>query len=114
MDIGDTLESIKRNISRVLNTRVGESQSTPELGLFDFNDASASSKDLCCRMQQSIRQCIGRFEPRLTQLQVSVLYDESSPVMLKFLLQGRVNVSHRNDLLKIDLLLDTNRRYRVV
>lgn len=114
LDISDTLDSIKRNVSRVLNTRVGESQSCPELGLFDFNDASAGSRDLCCRMQQWIHQCISRFEPRLSELRVSVLYDESNPAALKFLLQGRVRVSNREDLLKIDLLLDANRRYRVV
>nr|WP_237158810.1 type VI secretion system baseplate subunit TssE [Shewanella khirikhana] len=114
MDVGDTLESIKRNISRVLNTRVGESQSCPEMGLFDFNDASAGSMDLCCRMQQWIYQCICRYEPRLSELQVTVLYDDSTPVLLKFMLQGRVRVSNREDLLKIDLLLDANRRYRVV
>ncbi|MEF1207794.1 type VI secretion system baseplate subunit TssE, partial [Photobacterium damselae] len=34
------LDSIKRNISQLLNSRIGESLSAPELGLVDSNDAT--------------------------------------------------------------------------
>ncbi|HDS1200594.1 TPA: type VI secretion system baseplate subunit TssE [Shewanella algae] len=108
------VDSIKRNVSHILNTRIGESQSCPELGLFDFNDASSGSVDLGLRMRNGIKACLSRFEPRLTDIDVSVLFDEGNPMNLRFHIYGSIRVASNKDKLKIDLLLDNSRRYRVV
>lgn len=113
-DIDDVVQSIKRNISHVLNTRMGESLSCPELGLFDFNDASSGTADLCLKMRRGIIQCLRVFEPRLSNLEVEVLFDEDRPMSLRFQVFGQISVTSRNDKLKIDLLLDNNRSYTVL
>ncbi|KEA65274.1 hypothetical protein ADIMK_0231 [Marinobacterium lacunae] len=112
--LSDIVDSIKRNVSHVLNTRIGESQSCPELGLFDFNDASSGSIDLGLRMRHGIAQCLARFEPRLIDIEVKVLFDDTDPMNLRFHIVGGIKVASAKDRLKIDLLLDNNRRYKVL
>ena len=107
------IASIKCNISGLLNTRVGESQSCPELGLFDFNDASSGSLDLGNKIKADIKACIERFEPRLSQIDISVLHDNTCPFSLRFYIDGNINVKSVNEKVEIDLFLDSNRTYRV-
>ena len=107
------IDSIKRNVSHILNTRIGESQSCPELGLIDFNDGSCGSVDLGVRMRNAIKACLSRFEPRLTNIDVCVLFDERNPMVLRFHIYGSITVASNKDKLMIDLLLDNNNRYRV-
>ncbi|KXF83057.1 type VI secretion system baseplate subunit TssE [Enterovibrio coralii] len=109
----DVLDSIKVSISNLLNARVGEALSAPELGLIDFNDASLSSHDLAIQIRRAIIRCIRQYEPRIQDMDISVLPDEYSPLNLRFQIAASVNVGamHRN--VRIDLLLDSNRKYRV-
>lgn len=111
--IEHVIASIKRNISGLLNTRVGESQSCPELGLFDFNDANSGSFDLGVRIKAGIKACIERFEPRLTQLDIRVLHDDTCPFSLRFHIHGKISVKSIKEKVEIDLVLDSNRTYRV-
>lgn len=113
-EVEDLVNSIKRNISNILNTRTGESQSCPELGLFDFNDASAGSADLNLKMRRNIKSCLSRFEPRIVDIEVETISNYDDPMSLRFNIQGRIKVSDSKDILKIDLLLDSNRRYKVI
>ena len=107
------IASIKHNISGLLNTRVGESQSCPELGLFDFNDASSGSFDLGIRIKAGIQTCLERFEPRLSHLDICVLHDSGCPFSLRFLIHGQINVKSVQKKIEIDLFLDSNRTYRI-
>lgn len=111
--IEHVIASIKRNLSGLLNTRVGESQSCPELGLFDFNDASSGSFDLGVRIKTGIKACIERFEPRLSHIDIRVLHDSACPFSLRFHIHGKINVKTAQEMIEIDLILDSNRTYRV-
>lgn len=108
------LRSIKRNISNILNTRLGESQSSPNLGLVDFNDASMTSLDLSVQFKRSIKFCLEHFEPRLSQVEVVVFKDESDLLNLRFGITAVINTSAIHEKVKIELLLDNNKKYRVM
>ncbi|MCL1125548.1 type VI secretion system baseplate subunit TssE [Shewanella surugensis] len=112
--VDETMDSIKRSIARVLNARIGESQSCPEYGLLDFNDASLGSFDLGLQIRLSIKNCIERFEPRISNVEVTVFHDESSPLNLTFNIVGKLAVSHMDEKIQIELFLDNNRKYRVI
>ena len=45
-DTNDLVDSLKRNLQATLNTRSGNAQSCPELGIIDFNDATGSSVEV--------------------------------------------------------------------
>ncbi len=108
------LRSIKRNVSNILNTRLGESLSAPELGLMDFNDASASSLDLSVQIKRSMTRCLERFEPRLRDIDVLVFSDEREPLNLRFCVTAMINLSMIHEKVRIELLLDNNKKYRVL
>ncbi|MEG0245469.1 MAG: type VI secretion system baseplate subunit TssE, partial [Pseudomonas sp.] len=57
--------AIKRHLETLLNARQGCSQSSPELGLRDFNGHDVNSGDLLAQVSADIRRTIQRFEPRI-------------------------------------------------
>lgn len=110
----DVLDSIKRNISDLLNTRMGEAQSAPTLGLIDFNDATLGSHDLALQIKLAILECIGRYEPRIGGMEINILTDDDSPLSLRFHITACLNSSAIDKKIQIDLLLDNNKKYRVI
>ncbi|MBD1557007.1 type VI secretion system baseplate subunit TssE [Vibrio sp. S9_S30] len=113
-DSAEVLRSIKRNVSNILNTRIGESLSSPNLGLVDFNDATMAMLDLSIRVKLSIKRCLEEFEPRLKEVDVTVIQDEAEPLNLRFSVAATIDTSAVHERVKINLLLDNNRKYRVV
>ncbi|CAH0537453.1 type VI secretion system baseplate subunit TssE [Vibrio marisflavi] len=108
------VESIKRNISQLLNTRIGESLSAPDLGLIDFNDATLGCHDLALQIKLAIQQCLERYEPRLNNIDIQYTPDDESPLNLRFQITASVNAKAIHNSVKIDLLLDNSRKYRVI
>lgn len=109
----DVVDSVKRNIAQLLNTRMGESLSSPDLGLLDFNDATLGSQDLAMKIRRAIRHCIERYEPRVEDIDIRVLPDATTPLKLKFHIVATVRTGAMHDKVQIDLFLDSNRSYRV-
>lgn len=110
----DVLNSIKNNVSKILNTRVGGAQSSPGLGLIDFNDATLETLDLSLKVKLAIKECLHRFEPRLKNVEVIAETNCFSPLSLQFRITAEINSDAIHDRVHISLLLDQNRQYRVV
>ncbi|TMX45543.1 type VI secretion system baseplate subunit TssE [Vibrio sp. Hep-1b-8] len=113
-DASDVLKSIKLNVSRILNTRVGGAQSSRELGLIDFNDATLDTLDLSLKITFAIQDCLNNFEPRLQKVEVVPETDSYSPLSLKFKITAEINSEAIHDRVQFSLLLDQNRKYRVI
>lgn len=109
----DVLESVKRNVSNILNTRIGGAQSAPHLGLVDFNDATLETMDLSLRIKLAIQHCLERYEPRLKQVLVRADSDHFNPLTLRFHIVASLNCDALHQKVQFSLLLDQNRKYRV-
>ncbi|EGU33266.1 type VI secretion system baseplate subunit TssE [Vibrio scophthalmi] len=112
-DAMDVLQSIKRNVSNILNTRLGEAQSAPMLGLVDFNDATLETLDLSLRIKLAIQNCLVSYEPRLRNIEIRSESDPYSPLMLRFNIVAEINSEALHDRVQLSLLLDQNRKYQV-
>ncbi|WP_194437802.1 type VI secretion system baseplate subunit TssE [Vibrio fluminensis] len=112
-DAVDVLESIKSNVSNVLNSRLGGAQSAPDLGLIDFNDATLETIDLSVRIKLAIKHCLERYEPRLTGVIVSANADTFNPLSLRFQIVAQINSEVIHEKVQFSLLLDQNRQYQV-
>ncbi|MEL7290996.1 MAG: type VI secretion system baseplate subunit TssE [Pseudomonadota bacterium] len=110
----DVVRSIKRNVSMILNTRVGGAQSSPTLGLIDFNDATLDTLDLSLKVKLAIQDCLQNYEPRLKNIEVVAETDSFSPLSLQFRITAQINSEAIHDRVQINLLLDQNRKYRVI
>ncbi len=107
----DVVESIKRHLVDLLNSHPGNSASVPELGLLDFNDATIGVLDLELNIQQAIRHCIERYEPRVKRVDVESLPNSGDPLQLRFQVHATVLLGKGSTHTTIDLLLN-NKRYQ--
>ncbi|MFD4841344.1 type VI secretion system baseplate subunit TssE [Achromobacter sp. NPDC058515] len=105
------IHAIKRHLELLLNSRRGCSQSSPGLGLEDFNDAAMGSADLLLQVSQDIRRSVEAFEPRVKVLGVHARPDGSQPLNLNFRLDCLVPVANTEEQVEIDLVIHHRDRY---
>ncbi|WP_414648288.1 type VI secretion system baseplate subunit TssE [Dyella sp.] len=101
----ERIHAVKRHLKWLLNARQGCSQSSPDLGLSDFNDAAIGSADLALRVRQDIERLVAAYEPRVQVLSVRVCPDPDQPLDLHFRLDCLVPVHHAEEKVEIDLLI---------
>ncbi|WP_256831561.1 type VI secretion system baseplate subunit TssE [Pseudomonas sp. Pse1] len=99
------VEAIKRHLEQVLNSRQGCSQSSPELGLRDFNGVTQASSDLVVAISADIRRSVEAFEPRITVTGVRYQPDPDLPLELNFRLDCQVRVNHKEEQVQIEVAM---------
>lgn len=109
------LYSVRNNLRNVLNTRSGSCYGSPALGIVDFNDdRAADSIPLRERAVLAIKNCILRYEPRISDVVVTAAAEEShAPMDLRFHIVAQVNFSDLREVLEFDILLDNHQHWRV-
>ncbi|TLP64606.1 MULTISPECIES: type VI secretion system baseplate subunit TssE [Pseudomonas] len=103
--------AIKRHLETLLNARQGCSQSSPELGLHDFNGHDVSSGDLLKQVSADIRRTIQRFEPRVQVRSLKAVPDCHAPQELHFSLECHVQVNNHTEQLQLELLVNGHNRH---
>ncbi|WP_110410675.1 type VI secretion system baseplate subunit TssE [Vibrio rumoiensis] len=111
--LSDVLNSIRNNISNILNTRMGDSQSSPSLGLIDFNDATLEVADLSMTIRLAIKKCLDSYEPRSKNISVYASFDRFDALALRFQILAELDHDAIHKKVKLDLMLDQNKKYRV-
>lgn len=106
-------QSICLNLQNILNSRCGSCQGTPELGIIDFNDAASSTIDFATAISGAIQDCILHYEPRVTQVSVSAVSHQNTPLDLHFHLTAWVSLDGISDILEFDLSLDNHQYFRM-
>ncbi|EDV9708688.1 type VI secretion system baseplate subunit TssE [Salmonella enterica subsp. enterica] len=108
------LHSVRNNLRNVLNTRSGSCYGSPELGIADFNDESLGSLNIRDWMVQAIRNCILRYEPRISDVVVAATAEDShAPLDLCFHIVAYLDFNDRQDVLEFDILLDNHQHWNV-
>lgn len=111
--IEDVVDSIKYNLKNILNSRIGHSQSAPDLGLVDFNDATITSSDVSTQIKQTIAQCILRYEPRIRDVIVQLYSNPDSPMSFEIRVTAFIQLEDVKQQVTIDILCDSNKYYKV-
>ncbi len=70
-DVDALLESVRRQLERLLNARHGMSEALPNYGLPALTDLMVGSKDYQQRVEDAIRVTVESYEPRLRNVRVS-------------------------------------------
>ncbi|CAM4150989.1 type VI secretion system baseplate subunit TssE [Serratia silvae] len=109
--VQELLISIKQHLNEVLNSRPGACQSAADLGVIDLNDATATTSDFRKNIEQAIKECIERYEPRISQVAVQSLVDQGDPLLLSFHISAHVDFDNIGDVVEFNIQLDSNRRY---
>jgi type VI secretion system protein len=106
----ERVASIKTHLRQLLNTRQGCSQSSPGLGLADFNGHQRGA-DLVSHIAADIRRTLHAYEPRLELLALHFCANAEQPQQLAFRLDCQVSLGHASEPLQIDLTLDHRRTH---
>ncbi|MBK9118834.1 MAG: type VI secretion system baseplate subunit TssE [Phycisphaerales bacterium] len=70
-DLEALMESIRRNLRRLLNARQGMCEAAPEYGLPTLSELIVGNQQYVLRVQDAIRTAIERYEPRLRRVRVT-------------------------------------------
>jgi len=108
------IESVKRQLLQVLNTRPGSCCSAPELGVMDLNDATGGAADIQGRIREAIRYCIRRYEPRIVRVEVCSPSCPASPLEMAFHVTAHVRLDTLEQVTSFNIHMDSHRHYRMV
>lgn len=75
-DVDALMESVRRHLTRLLNSRHGMSEALPDYGLPALNDLTIGSGDYVARVKEAILVAVEKYEPRMRRIRVSEVVDE--------------------------------------
>lgn len=108
------LHSVRKNLRNVLNTRSGSCYGSPDLGISDFNDESPDSMNVRDGMVQAIKNCILRYDPRISDVVVTAAAEDSqAPLDLRLHIVAYMDFSDSQDVLEFDIMLDSHQHWCV-
>ena len=70
-DVQALIESVRRHLRRLLNSRHGLSEALPDYGLPAMTDLTVGSRDYAQALQEAVRKAVEKYEPRLRRVQVT-------------------------------------------
>lgn len=105
-------DAVLAHLQALLDTRRGESQSSPELGVLDFADVVHSFPAGAAALAHWIRATIVRHEPRLRGVVVRRI-DGGDPLTLAFEISARLAGDERGPPLRARADLSAAGRFRV-
>ncbi|KMK50444.1 hypothetical protein RO21_11775 [[Actinobacillus] muris] len=109
--IREVVESVKTNLTNILNSHPGACQSAVELGVVDFNDAVSGTFDISEKIKETIKDCILRFEPRVSQVHITAKSNELEPLTLFFYVELQIMLDDIVTLTAFNIHLDNDRHY---
>lgn len=105
------IDSIKLNLSKILNCRPGSSQSTKNIGVVDLNDATMGTSEIKANICRAIKNCIEQYEPRIIQVKVTALANDIDLLTMEFDIQAVIKDDLGTDSIEFKIHYDNKQRY---
>ena len=77
-DVEALMESVRRHLTRLLNSRHGMSECLPDYGVPALSDLIVGVGDYVQTVQEALQSSIENYEPRLRRVRVSRILDETT------------------------------------
>jgi len=106
LDEAVLVDSVLEHLQKLLNIRQGSVEMLQDYGLPDFNDLSHKFPYAINEIQRMIRDCIRKYEPRLTQIKVTHVQDEDDPLSLRYDITARLEMDDRKTNIWFETILD--------
>ncbi len=107
-DVSRLLASVLQHLQKMLNVHRGSVPLWPSYGMPDFNDMAAQFPDAILEIQQAIQTSIRRYEPRLHQVRVRYVPDDTERFRLRFEITAHLAVPGEMPVVWFESLLDTS------
>jgi type VI secretion system protein len=105
--------SILRNLQKILNTRVGHAAAQMDLGTPAPCEMALLNRDGLMGVVRSLKQCIEKYEPRLSGVDVTYVRGEDDILTLRFQVTAKVATSRNGATISFDTLVDANGRIKL-
>lgn len=106
------IDSVVEHLQRILNTRQGNVPVAEDYGIPDFVHFLQTYPDSVHQIEDSIRNAIDNYEPRLSGANVLFIPRESDELILRFQIIARLTVEGDRQIL-LETVVDTEGRIRV-
>lgn len=103
------VRSIVEHLAVLLNTRAGEAVTVPDYGLQDLTDVVQELPEGIHTIQQGMRAIILKYEPRLSNVSVRHMPDDTS-LVLRFEVVARVKDAKRS-LIRLQTAMKADGRF---
>jgi len=100
------LRSILRNLSRILNARVGNAPAQMDFGIPSPSEIAQGYPESLATMQKTIRQCIERYEPRLKGVQVMQIESDDIRLAVRFQVTAKLATAKDGRQVSFDTMMD--------
>ncbi len=108
------VDSVKRHLECLLNTRPGSCCSAPELGVIDLNDVGMNRSDIKVRISEAIQFCIHCYEPRVVYSEVYCNEVQDDCLGLSFQIIAHVCLENIERVTSFNVHMDSQRHYNMV
>jgi type VI secretion system protein len=98
--------SVVGNLRQMLNVHRGSALAQPELGIPAPCEIILTCPDAVARLRRTIVEVVERYEPRLTDVQVYVVQQETETLMLHFIVNGRLVPDPEHQLISFETSFD--------
>jgi type VI secretion system protein len=112
-DPAEVVRSVLGNLQRILNSRVGHAPAQPDLGMPAPSDLIRFGAEAGEWIADTLKACIEKYEPRLTDVQVARLESEDDVLALRFQVTARLAAVKDDVPVSFDTMVDPAGRIRV-
>lgn len=112
-DPGEIVRSVLGNLQRILNARLGNAPAQPDLGMPAPSDIVRSGAEASGWIADTLKACIEKYEPRLTDVRVSPLEGEGEVLTLRFQVNARIAAVKGEVPVSFDTRVDPAGRFRI-
>jgi type VI secretion system protein len=106
-------DSILQNLMQMCSTRIGSALSCPDFGIASVSEMVYLFPDAITLMAQSLRHTIQTYEPRLQNVQVVHLPNDTMELTLRFEVRARAMIDGNKTTVKFETALDPSRRLTI-
>jgi len=112
-DPKEIVRSVLGNLQRILNARLGHAPAQPDLGMPAPSDIIRSGAEAVEWLAGTLKNCIEKYEPRLTDVRVSRLESEDDVLTLRFQVSARLASTKEEVPVSFDTRVDAAGQIRV-
>jgi type VI secretion system protein len=105
-DAGALLESILRNLGRILNSRTGQAPAQMDYGIPSPSEIAQGYPESLTTVQKNIRLCIEHYEPRLRDVKVMQIETSGQQMAVRFQITARLVTTTESRQVSFDTMLD--------
>jgi len=113
VDFDRLVESVRRNLTSMLNSRRGGVPIQADYGAPEFSTVVYTMPRSLSAFQQAIKTSVEKYEPRLRNVRVNFEKSEEHELLLHFAITGEVISGGERAILTLDTLVDSSGRISV-